>query len=158
MPARTTRSAARATSAGPASLTKSGSGNLFVNNANAFTGNVNLNSGAIQLNNNGTIGTGSIIFQNASLINNWASGSQPGFSNPIIVTNNGTANITLGNRIALSGNISGTGTLNITAQSNTARDDLNGNASGFTGTVNFLGTGQMRGRANGGYFIGFPTR
>ncbi len=142
---------------GTASLTKSGTDNLFVNNANAFTGNVNLNSGAIQLNNGGTIGTGNIIFQNGSLINNWASGTQPGFSNPIIVTNNGTANITLGNRIALSGNISGNGTLNITAQSNTARDDLNGNASGFTGTVNFFGNGQMRGRANGGYFVGFPN-
>jgi len=142
---------------GTASLTKSGTDNLFVNNANAFTGNVNLNSGTIQLNNGGTIGTGNIIFQNGSLINNWASGTQPGFSNLIIVTNNGTANITLGNRIALSGNISGTGTLNITAVSNVARDDLNGNATGFNGTVNFLGNGQMRGRANGGYFVGFPN-
>ena len=142
---------------GSSSLTKSGSDNLFVNNANAFTGNINLNSGTIQLNNNGTVGTGNIIFQNATFINNWASGSQPGVANPIIVTNNGTANINLGSRIALSGNISGTGTLNITAQSTVARDDLNGNASGFTGTVNFLGNGQMRGRANGGYFIGFPN-
>jgi autotransporter-associated beta strand protein len=142
---------------GTASLTKSGTGNLFINNANAFTGAVNLNSGTIQLNNGGSIGTGSIIFQNASLINNWASGSQPGVANPIIVTNNGTANINLGSRISLSGNISGTGTLNITAESTVARDDLNGNASGFSGTVNFLGTGQMRGRANGGAFIGFPN-
>ena len=142
---------------GTASLTKSGTDNLFVNNANSFTGNVNLNSGTIQLNNGGTIGAGSIIFQNGSLINNWASGTQPGFSNPIIVTNNGTANISLGNRIALSGNISGTGTLNITAQSTVSRDDLNGNATGFTGTVNFLGNGSMRGRANGGYFVGFPN-
>jgi len=142
---------------GTASLTKSGTDNLFVNNANAFTGNVNLNSGTIQLNNGGTIGTGSIIFQNGSLINNWASGTQPGFSNPIIVTNNGTANINLGSRIALSGNISGTGTLNITAESTVARDDLNGNATGFTGTLNFLGNGQMRGRANGGFFVGFPN-
>jgi len=142
---------------GTASLAKSGTDNLFVNNANAFTGNVNLNSGTIQLNNGGTIGTGNIIFQNGSLINNWASGTQPSFSNPIIVTNNGTANVTLGNRIALSGNISGTGTLNITAASNVARDDLNGNATGFNGTVNFLGNGQMRGRANGGYFVGFPN-
>jgi autotransporter-associated beta strand protein len=142
---------------GTASLTKSGTDNLFVNNANSFTGNVNLNSGTIQLNNGGTIGTGSIIFQNASLINNWASGNTLGLPNPIIVTNNGTANISLGNRSALSGTISGNGTLNITAQSNTARDDLNGTASGFTGTVNFLGNGQMRGRANGGNFIGFPN-
>ena len=142
---------------GAGSLTKSGSGNLFVNNANNFTGNVNLNSGTIQLNNGGTIGAGSIVFQNASLINNWASGTQPGFANPIVVTNNGTANINLGSRIALSGNISGSGTLNLTAQSTVARDDLNGNASGFTGTVNFLGTGSMRGRANGGAFIGFPN-
>jgi autotransporter-associated beta strand protein len=142
---------------GTASLIKSGADNLFVNNANSFAGNVNLNSGTIQLNNGGTIGSGSIIFQNGSLINNWASGNTLGLANPIIVTNNGTANITLGNRIALSGNISGTGTLNITAQSNTARDDLNGNATGFTGTVNFLGNGQMRGRANGGFFVGFPN-
>ena len=142
---------------GTASLTKSGTDNLFVNNANSFAGNVNLNSGTIQLNNNGTIGSGSIIFQNATLLNNWSPNTQPGFGNAIIVTNNGTANITLGNRIALSGNISGTGTLNITAQSNTARDDLNGNATGFTGTVNFLGNGSMRGRANGGYFVGFPN-
>jgi len=142
---------------GTASLTKSGTDNLFVNNANSFTGNVNLNSGTIQLNNGGTIGTGSIIFENGSLINNWASGTQPGFGNVIIITNNGTANINLGNRIALSGNISGSGTLNITAQSNVARDDLNGNATGFTGTVNFLGNGQMRGRANGGFFVGFPN-
>jgi autotransporter-associated beta strand protein len=145
------------TISGTASLTKSGPDNLFVNNANSFTGNVNLNSGTVQLNNGGTVGSGSIVFQNASLINNWASGTQPGFANPIVLTNNGTANISLGNRIALSGNISGNGTLNITAQSNVARDDLNGNASGFTGTVNFLGNGQMRGRANGGYFIGFPN-
>jgi autotransporter-associated beta strand protein len=140
---------------GTASLTKSGTGNLFVNNANSFTGKVNLNSGTIQLNNNGTIGTGTIIFQNGSLINNWASGTQPGFGNPIVVTNNGTANINLGSRIALSGAISGSGTLNITAQSTVSRDDLNGNYGAFTGTVNFLGSGQMRGRANGGFFTGF---
>jgi len=142
---------------GTASLTKSGTDTLIVNNANSFSGAVYLNSGTIQLNNNGTIGSGAIVFQSATLVNNWASGTQPGFSNPIVVTNNGTANITLGNRIALSGAISGAGTLNITAQSNTARDDLNGNASAFAGTVNFLGTGQMRGRANGGYFVGFPN-
>ena len=142
---------------GAASLTKSGTDSLFVNNANSFSGNINLNSGTIQLNNGGTLGTGSIIFQNGSLVNNWAAGTQPGFSNPIIVTNNGTANINLGSRIALSGTISGTGTLNITAQSTVARDDLNGNATGFTGTVNFLGNGQMRGRANGGFFVGFPN-
>ena len=142
---------------GTASLTKSGPDNLFVNNANNFTGNVNLNSGTIQMNNGGTIGTGSIIFQNGSLINNWASGTQPGFPNPIVVSDNGTASISLGNRIALSGNISGNGTLNIIAQSTAARDDLNGNAGAFTGTVNFLGTGSMRGRANGGYFVGFPN-
>jgi autotransporter-associated beta strand protein len=142
---------------GTTSLTKSGTDTLTVNNANGFSGTVYLNSGTIQLNNNGTIGSGAIVFQSATLVNNWASGTQPGFANPIVVTNNGTANITLGNRIALSGAISGAGTLNLTAQSNTARDDLNGNASAFAGTVNFLGTGQMRGRANGGYFVGFPN-
>jgi autotransporter-associated beta strand protein len=140
---------------GTASLTKSGTGNLFINNANSFTGKVNLNGGTIQLNNNGTIGTGTIVFQNGSLINNWASGTQPGFGNPIVITSNGTANINLGSRIALSGAISGSGTLNVTAQSTVARDDLNGNYGAFTGTVNFLGNGQMRGRANGGFFTGF---
>jgi autotransporter-associated beta strand protein len=143
------------TISGPASLTTAGTGTLTINNANNLTGNVNLNNGTIQLNNGGTIGTGAIIFQGGTLVNNWAAGNQPGFSNPIIVTNNSSGTIYLGSRIALSGAISGNGTLNINAASTAARDDLDGNYGAFTGTVNLLGSGQMRGRANGGYFTGF---
>ena len=59
--------------------------------------------------------------------------------------------------MALSGNLTGSGTLNLNVQSNTASDYFNGNASGFTGTVNFLGSGVMRRRANGGAFGGFQN-
>ena len=142
---------------GAGAWTKSGAGTLTVNNANGFTGPINFNGGTIQLNNGGTVGTGPIIFQGGTLVNNWASGSQPGIGNAIIVTNNSTATINLGSRIALSGAISGSGTLNLIAQSTVARDDLDGSAVGFTGTVNLTGTGQLRARSNGGVFSGFPS-
>jgi autotransporter-associated beta strand protein len=143
---------------GTGSWTLNGTGGVTVNTANAFTGNINYNNGGtLTVNNGGAVGTGTMIFRSGSFVNNWPSGSQPGFSNPIIVTNGGTANINLGGRIALSGTVSGSGTLNLTALSTISRDDLDGNASAFTGTVNILGTGQIRGRANGGYFTGFDN-
>ena len=142
---------------GTASLTLAGPGTLTVNNANPFSGAVNLKGSTLQLNNGGSIGNGAITFIPGTLINNWPDPNQPVLANPLIVPTGQTGTIELGPRIALSGALTGGGILNLNVQTITGHDDFKGNATGFTGTVNLLGSGTMRAVANGGAFSGFTS-
>ena len=143
--------------AGPASLTKSGAGTLTVVNNNTFTGPVTINSGSIVLKNGGFIGSGAITFQSGTLTYNPSSDVSSGINNALVVPAGQTATINFGNRFALSGNVTGSGTLNLNCQTGVNRDDFKGSASAFTGTVNILGTGGIRMFANGGAFSGFDN-
>lgn len=58
----------------------------------------------------------------------------------------------MGNRMVLGSAVSGSGTLNVIANTDTARNDLSNNWAGFTGQVNISGTGLMRLINNGGSF------
>ncbi len=143
--------------AGPASLTKSGAGTLTVANNNTFTGPVTINSGSIVLKNGGFIGSGAITFQSGTLTYNPSSDVSSGINNAFVVPAGQTATINFGNRFALSGNVTGSGMLNLNCQTGVNRDDFKGSASAFTGTVNILGTGGIRMFVNGGAFSGFDN-
>jgi autotransporter-associated beta strand protein len=143
---------------GTMSLRQSGGGTLIVNNANTFSGNVTIADSTLQLNNGGSVGSGTVTLQSGTLVNNWATGTQPGFANPFVIPDGETGTIYMGNRIALhTGAFTGGGTLNLVAQTTVARDDFKGNAGGLTGTVNILGSGTLRMFANGGAFGGFDN-
>jgi len=140
---------------GAGDLTKSGAGTLTVNNNNTFTGGMDLNNGTIQLNNGGLLGSGTNILEAGTLVNNYASGNYLTLANPLLVPDGDTATINLGNSINLTGALTGNGTLNLNVQSGGATEQLKGNTSAFTGTVNLLGSGGVRMVANGGASSGF---
>jgi len=144
---------------GTASLTKFGTGTLTVNNANTFSGNVNLASGTIQLNDGSSLGngTGSITFQAGTIENNYATGDYLNLGNSLIVPAGATATINLGDSMDLTGSLTGAGTLNLNVQDTGTSDEIKGNFSGFTGTVNLLGSGGLLLVANGGAFFGFQN-
>ena len=139
---------------GAATLTKSGAGTLTVNNNNTFTGPVTINGGTIQINNGGAIGSGAITFQSGTLINNWP--ATAAIVSPLVVPAGQTGTINYGSHLALSGSLTGGGTLNLNVQSSVVKnDEFTGSASAFTGTVNILGSGVVTMKINGGAFGGF---
>ena len=140
---------------GAGALIKSGAGTLTVNNNNTFTGGMDLNNGTVQLNNGGLLGSGTNILEAGTLVNNYASGNYLTLANPLLVPDGDTATINLGNSINLTGALTGNGTLNLNVQSGGATEQLKGNTSAFTGTVNLLGSGGVRMVANGGASSGF---
>ncbi|MBC7785403.1 MAG: autotransporter-associated beta strand repeat-containing protein [Burkholderiales bacterium] len=137
---------------GTGALTKTNTGTLAVNGNNSlsFSGPVNINGGSIRLGGTGqtALGTGTITFDGGTLRQNgFEASTTPGYG---VLTNNlvvpagkvGTLELaprgnggggTTGTSV-VSGTLTGSGTLNLV--NNYVRDDLNWNASAFTGTIN----------------------
>ncbi|MEI6077145.1 MAG: autotransporter-associated beta strand repeat-containing protein [Verrucomicrobiota bacterium] len=109
------------------SLTKAGGGTLTLQSANTYSGATTISAGVVNANNAGSLGTS-------------------GFT-----TNNGTLNLTAGavNYAGLANALAGTGTVNITLGTGSAATSLNGDNSGFSGTLNVginapAGAGKMQ--------------
>ena len=143
---------------GTSVLTKSGSGTVVFNVASTGTYSLNVNAGTIALGNvsNSMLGNATITFGGGN-IHSLGNGSQPALANHMIVPTGVTTTINMGNRIILgSGSngftLTGDGTLNLIANTTVARDDVRHNATAFTGTVNYSGSGTVRLFINGGAF------
>ena len=122
--------------AGAAPLTKSGSGMLTLGNANSFGGGMTLNEGTIVIGNNGALGSGAVTLKGGTLsIGSYAP------PNAIFVADD--AKITGGNGGGTTGigALSGAAVLTINAI-NTF--DLNGDTSGFGGTITLTGNSLIR--------------
>ncbi|HWC58871.1 MAG TPA: autotransporter-associated beta strand repeat-containing protein [Verrucomicrobiae bacterium] len=142
---------------GAGAWTLNGTGSVTVNNANAFSGAINYkNGGTITVNNGGTVGTGTITFNSGTLVNNYTSGTLT-LPNSMVVPAAATGNINLGGAIAMTGTLTGAGTLNLNVQAGGTADQFKGNGSAFTGAVNILGSGGLLMVANGGAFSGFQN-
>ena len=135
---------------GAGGLTKAGPGTLLLTGDNSgvldpFSGGITLAGGTVtlgggQANGFRAIGTGPITFENGSTLNlnrynvTTNSNSDGTLANTIVVAEGQSGTINLGGRVTMPGAVTGAGTLNYNVAY--VRDDITGNWTGFTGTVN----------------------
>jgi len=131
-------------------VTKTGSGSLVLtgNNINLldpFRGGITIAGGTVTLgggqgNGFNAIGTGTITFQNGSVLNlnrynvSTNATSDGTLANAIVVSAGQSGTVNLPGRCTMSGAVLGSGTLNYNVVY--VRDDITGDWSGFSGTVN----------------------
>ena len=116
---------------GKVGLAYNGSGSLTLSSSNSFTGGVTLNSGTIKISNANALGSGTVNLSGGTLDYTGLGGfTQVG--NSLVVKNTATFNI--GSYGSMDGSVSGSGTINVNA--NSAQNF--GNYSAFTGTLNLL--------------------
>ena len=140
---------------GIGALNKTGSGTLTLgSNANTYSGGTVIHSGILALNFGSFLGSGTLTFQGGTLQNNYGTNNTYGLGNPIIVAAGQVGTINMNNRMSIGGAVSGSGslTLNLNTAPAAPRDDLNNNWAGFTGQLNFVGSGAARLVNNGGSF------
>jgi len=108
--------------AGSTAWTKAGAGILVLTNVNAFSGGFTVSAGALAANIAGALGTNGAA------------------------TVNGTLDLNAGgvNYLGLTNSVSGSGTINVVLGTGSGATTMNGNNSGFSGTIN-LGTNGVTG-------------
>lgn len=111
---------------GSGSLTKTGSGNLTLNNAKNYSGGTVIEQGTVFIGNNAALGTGNVTIDGSSSLRSNASNLT--VANDITLNNNLTIG---GTDFTLNGDISGTGAL---TKNTTGRVTLGGDNT-FTGGV-----------------------
>jgi autotransporter-associated beta strand protein len=118
--------------AGATSVFKTGGGTITFNSANTFSNGLTISGGTVTVGNNAALGTGPITLGGGTLNNNAA----VTLANNFHVIPATTTAIQAVNSVnwTISGNISGGGNLNQTANGYTAQVGLGGDDSGFTGT------------------------
>jgi len=139
---------------GTGTLHKTGSGTVSLgSNANSYTGGTVIHAGTLAVNNASFI-MGTLTFQGGTLQNNYGNNNSYFFGNPISVPAGQTGTINMNNRLSLGAGavVTGSGTLNINANTTVARDDFSNNWTGFTGQLNIAGSGTIRLLNNGGSF------
>ncbi len=139
-------------------LTKRGSGDLTVAVPVAASGGVVLESGRLLLSGTGGWTGGPLTLgDETAVVNASDAGTQREISNPLVVPAGAVASTRLGNRMVLSGGLSGSGTWQAVVQTSVNRNDLKGPTAGFAGQLNFTGSGGVRLFFNGGTFNGFDA-
>ncbi len=136
---------------GSGTLNKLGDGTLTLgSNTNNWTGGTVLSSGILAINAGSFIG-GTLTFQGGTLQNNYGNNNSYFFGNPISVPAGQTGTINMNNRMSLGAGapVTGSGTLNVNANTTVTRDDFSNNWTGFTGQLNIAGTGTVRLLNNG---------
>lgn len=135
--------------AGAMTLTKQGSGTLFMNVSNSFSGGVDINAGTLSLGNVFGAGSGPIRLNGGTLT--FAIGGQQFYANPLVVNAASTLLSQGGNNNVVSGSWSGNAgaTLIISASGSPGVFSVGGNMSGFPGAVS-LGNSSGTLRINSG--------
>ncbi len=137
-------------------LTKRGSGTLTLLAAHTYSGGASLEAGTLTIGSPGSLSGGTVtMLDGSALTNGYPTGTGHTFSPDIAVPAGNSAVLNSGNRFALSGDITGGGTLNYNAQTTVNRADLYGATAAFAGNLNFTGGGGVRLFFNGGSFNGF---
>ncbi len=115
-------------------LTVNGGNTLNLNNVNTYTGGTTLNAGTLVFGNASAFGNGTVTLAAGTLK---AGGSGFTLANNVSVTGGAILDMA-GNNVGISGNISGATALNVATSSLTPTTlALNGNNSGYSGTVTF---------------------
>ena len=141
---------------GSGSITKIGTGTFTVSNtgntaAFSVTGGT-LRGGGTADWTNGGFGSGAIALKGGTISSAMGSGDTLVFVNPLTVATDDTGTFNTPKRMSWSGDVFGGGTLSVGVSTDVSRLDLNNNWNGFTGTVNFTGSGGVRLVNNGGDF------
>ena len=134
--------------AGSSAVTMNGLGIITLTNPATFTSSVNLNNITVDLSgpsySAGMLGTGTLSFENATLVNitgnaNISYASE--FGNPVFVAAGETGNIDFSDRtVWTASSVTGSGMLNLYIGSTDSRDDFYTIFTSFTGQVNIIGT------------------
>ena len=95
--------------AGTGSLTMASAGTLVLSGVNTYAGGTNLNAGTVGITNNGSLGTGAVMFNGGTL---QTQAGLTGFSNAVSLAGAGTVDID-GNSSTFSGPITGAGALTV---------------------------------------------
>jgi autotransporter-associated beta strand protein len=131
---------------GSASLTKNGAGTLTISSSNSFTGGAFINGGTVlfanDIANSNGLGSGTITLNGGTLtmFDNSATANIAAWNLSVPASAVGTFNSD--SRSDLSGNLTGSGTLNFHVTS--TNTSLFGDWSAFTGKVNVTGGGEFR--------------
>ncbi|WP_313670916.1 autotransporter-associated beta strand repeat-containing protein [Sandarakinorhabdus sp.] len=133
---------------GAGSITKVGTGNLFLNGANSYAGGTALNAGTITVGNNAALGTGTLTMADVTFLVAGVDGLNVG--NAVVTLGNGTID-TGANVFTLSGILSGAGSFTKIGSGNLILTNANTYAGGTAlnvGTVTVannsaLGTGTL---------------
>jgi len=144
---------------GTTGLLKSGSSILTMNGPNTFTGGTVISQGTIYIQSAGALGTGTVTLGDASTGSNntalYIDTNRVVYTNPIVISANGTGTATLGTR----SNVTGSGASNGFNGITLARDVIfDSNATDRTDYVNISGTGNITiGGAGRSLFTGANT-
>src|SRR5205823_4582987 len=125
-----------------------GAGTLVLTNIANTTGPITISGGTLT---NGVttgasaLGAGAITLQGgASLNTTTSSGNTYAFANALAVPTGQTGTINTPIRMRMNGAVTGGGTLNFNVTTNASRMDLQNSWTGFTGNLNFVGSGTVR--------------
>jgi autotransporter-associated beta strand protein len=138
-------------------LTKRGSGSLTLAHSASTIAKISLEEGTLAMA-AGAHGTAAVSMQGtAALSNVFPSATTNTLGMSLEVATGATPTLNTGNRLTLSGALTGSGTLNCNVQTTVNRFDLKGATGAFAGTLEFTGSGGTRLFFNGGSFNGFDN-
>jgi autotransporter-associated beta strand protein len=140
------------------SLTKRGPGALTLNSAHTYAAGTSLEEGSLVIGSGGGLaGAVLTLLDGTMLTNGYPTGTTLGISPRIEVPAGHSATLNSGNRLSLSGGLTGGGTLNCRVQTTVNRFDFYGATAAFSGNLNFSQSGGVRLFFNGGSFNGFDS-
>jgi autotransporter-associated beta strand protein len=139
-------------------ITKRGTGTLTLGHLETYAGGSSLEAGAINLVEGGGLAGGKLTMLDGTIVANvHGSNNTASLVAPLEVPAGNRATIRTGNRISLSGALSGAGTLIYDMQTVVSRVDLKGASAAFSGEINFINSGGARLFYVGGSFNGFDA-
>ena len=139
-------------------LTKRGAGDLTLAVPVTASGGIQLEEGRLLLGGIGGWAGGPLTLGDGTeVVNQQDPGIQPAIANPLLLPAGAAAVVRMGNRLALSGGLSGSGALQVAVQTTVSRADWKGPTAGFWGQLDFTGSGGVRLFFNGGSFNGFDA-
>lgn len=140
---------------GSGTLNKVGGGTLSLGGTtNSYSGGTVIAAGVLAINRDSFLGPGTITFNGGTLQNNYGNNFSYGLANPISVPAGQVGTINMNNRMGFGSTaaVTGSGVLNVNLNTTVTRDDFNNSWVGFTGQVNFAGSGTARMLNNSGTF------
>jgi autotransporter-associated beta strand protein len=140
------------------SLTKRGPGALTLNSAQTYAAGTSLEEGSLVIGGGGGLAGAVITLSDGTtLTNGYPAGTSLGISPRIEVPAGHSATLNSGNRLSLTGGITGGGTLDCRVQTSVSRFDFYGATAAFSGNLKFTQSGGVRLFFNGGSFNGFDS-